>query len=67
MTTRNESEIDTPSIPSRLVNVLLLMLAQAVAALLIGSVMLAVSPTQAAEAQRTAFIKESDARSGSLP
>jgi hypothetical protein len=56
MTTR-DTEIERSSIPSKLITVLIVLLAQVVAALLIGSVALAVSPAQAKEAQRSAFIK----------
>jgi Ca-activated chloride channel family protein len=66
MTSREYTKIESFSILSRLVTVLLVLLAQVVAALLIGSVALAVSPTQAAELQPAAFIKPGDARSGSL-
>jgi Ca-activated chloride channel family protein len=66
MTSCEYTKIESFSILSRLVTVLLVLLAQVVAALLIGSVALAVSPTQAAELQPAAFIKPGDARSGSL-
>src|SRR6201998_2012050 len=66
MTSCEYTKIESFSILSRLVTVLLFLLAQVVAALLIGSVALAVSPTQAAEVQPAAFIKPGDARSGSL-
>jgi Ca-activated chloride channel homolog len=66
MTACDDTEIASPSILSRLVTVLLVLLAQVVAALLIGSVALAVSfePARSAEARPTAFIKPGDARSG---
>jgi len=66
MTTCDDTEIKNSSILSRIVTILLFLLAQVVAALLIGSVALAVSPAQAAELQPAAFIKPGDARSGSL-
>jgi Ca-activated chloride channel family protein len=66
MTARDDTEIEGFSILSKIVTLLLFLLAQVVAALLIGSVALAVSPTQAAEVQPAAFIKPGDARSGSL-
>lgn len=66
MTSCEYTKIESFSILSRLVTVLLVLLAQVVVALLIGSVALAVSPTQAAELQSAAFIKPGDARSGSL-
>jgi Ca-activated chloride channel homolog len=66
MTSCEYTKIESFSILSRLVTVLLVLLAQVVVALLIGSVALAVSPTQAAELQSAPFIKPGDARSGSL-
>ncbi|WP_407178047.1 marine proteobacterial sortase target protein [Bradyrhizobium sp. STM 3562] len=68
MITCNEIETDSHSILSRIVTILLFLLAQLVATLLIGSVALAVSfePVWSAEAQPAAFIKPSDARAGSL-
>ena len=66
MTTRHDTEIARSSVLSIIVTLVLFLLAQVVAALLIGSVALAVSPTQAAERQHAAFIKPGDARSGSL-
>ncbi|WP_024515983.1 hypothetical protein [Bradyrhizobium sp. Tv2a-2] len=57
MTTRDHTEIERFSVPSKLITVLLFLLAQVVAALLIGSVALAISPTQAAEVQRAALVK----------
>jgi Ca-activated chloride channel family protein len=66
MTTCDDTEIERFSILSRIVTILLFLLAQVVAALLIGSVALAISPAQAAQAQPAAFIKPGDARSGSL-
>jgi len=66
MTPCDDTGIERSSILSRTVTILLFLLAQVVAALLIGSVALAVSPTKAAEAQAAAFIKPRDARSGSL-
>src|ERR1700741_3514892 len=66
MTSCEYTKIKSFSILSRLVTVLLVLLAQVVVALLIGSVALAVSPTQAAELQSAPFIKPGDARSGSL-
>jgi Ca-activated chloride channel homolog len=66
MTTRDAIGIERVSIQSRLVTVFLFLLAQVVAALLIGSVALAVSPAQAAEAQRATLITPGDARAGSL-
>ena len=66
MTSCEYTKIESFSILSRLVTVLLVLLAQVVVALLIGSVALAVSPTQAAELQSASFIKPGDARSGSL-
>ncbi len=66
MTPCDDTGIERSSILSRTVTILLFLLAQVVAALLIGSVALAVSPTHAAEAQAAAFIKPGDARSGSL-
>ena len=68
MTTCDDTETEGLSILSRIVTVLLFLLAQVVAALLIGSVALAVSfgPAQSAEAQPAALLKPSEARSGSL-
>jgi hypothetical protein len=66
MTTRDDTKIERFSILSKLVTILLFLLAQVVAALLIGSVALAVSPAQAAEVQGAAFIKPGDAWSGAL-
>jgi Ca-activated chloride channel family protein len=66
MTTRDDAEIERASILSRVVTILLFLLAQVVAALLIGSVALAVTPAQAAEAQPAALLKPSEARTGSL-
>jgi len=66
MTSCDDTKIESFSVLSRLVTALLVLLAQVVAALLIGSVALAVSPTQAAELQSAPFIKPGDARSGSL-
>ena len=68
MTTCDDTKIKDLSILSRLVTVLLFLLAQVVAALLIGSVALAVSfgPAQSAEAQPAALLKPNDARAGSL-
>jgi Ca-activated chloride channel family protein len=66
MTSCEYTKIESFSILSRLVTVLIVLLAQVVVALLIGSVALAVSPTQAAELQSASFIKPGDARSGSL-
>jgi Ca-activated chloride channel family protein len=66
MTTCDDTKTTTSPILSRIVTVLLFLLAQVVAALLIGSVALAVSPTRAAEFRYAAFIKPGDARSGSL-
>jgi Ca-activated chloride channel homolog len=66
ITAHDDTEIEGFSILSKIVTVLLFLLAQVVAALLIGSVALAVRPTQAAEVQPAAFIKPGDARSGSL-
>src|SRR6201987_2070182 len=66
MTSCEYTKIESFSILSRLVTVLLVLLAQVVVALLIGSVALAVSPTQAAELQSAPFIKPGAARSGSL-
>ncbi len=66
MTICDETEFGSSSTLSRIVTVLLFLLAQVVAALLIGSVALAVSPTQAAELQHATLIKPGDARSGSL-
>ncbi len=59
MTTCDDPEIESFSILSRLVTVLLVLLAQVVAALLIGSVALTVSfgPAQSAEARPAAFVK----------
>ncbi len=57
MTPCDDTGIERSSILSRTVTILLFLLAQVVAALLIGSVALAVSPTHAAEAQAAAFIK----------
>ena len=66
MTSCDDTKIESFSVLSRLVTALLVLLAQVVAALLIGSVALAVSPTHAAELRSAAFIKPGDARSGSL-
>ena len=68
MTSCDDTEIEGFSIPSRIVTVFLVLLAQVVAALLIGSVALAMSfgPAQSAEARPAALLKPGDARSGSL-
>jgi len=62
----DDTRIGGPSVPSRTVTILLFLLAQVVAALLIGSVALAVSPTRAADPLHSAFIRAGDPRSGSL-
>ena len=61
MPPRHDTEITRSSILSIIVTLLLFLLAQVVAALLIGSVALAVSPTRAAEFQHAASIRPGDA------
>jgi len=66
MTACDDTKIARVSTPSRLVTALLVLLAQVVAALLIGSVALAIGPVQAADALPAAFANPSDAGFGSL-
>jgi len=68
MTSCDDTEIEGFSILSRIVTVFLVLLAHVVAALLIGSVALAMSfgPARSAEARPAALLKPGDARSGSL-
>jgi hypothetical protein len=62
----DDTKIARISTPSRLVTALLVLLAQVVAALLIGSVALAIGPVQAADAPPAAFANPGDAGLGPL-
>jgi Ca-activated chloride channel homolog len=68
MTACDDTKIEHASILSKIVTVLLFLMAQLVAVLMIGSVTLAVSfgPAWSTEGQTAALVKPGDARSGSL-